>query len=198
MLNYKFQFKLRGLFLLVIFSTLLFSSNIVAQQSKLVENLDIQGNRRLTDQELLQHIKTRVGEQFDEKQMQADLQSLLKLGFFNKSQTRVLTEPGRRDGVNVIFEVMELPLIAELNFDGLRYVTEKEILAELREQKIEIETETPYDLVKIRKARQAIRYYLNKRGFMEANVEILEEDVTATTLKVTFRIDELPNDDEDN
>jgi outer membrane protein insertion porin family len=196
MLYYKFQSKLRGLFLLIIFSTFLFTSNIVAQQSKLVENIDIQGNRRLTDQELLRHIKTRVGEQFNEKKMQNDLESLLKLGFFNELETRVFTEVGRRGGVNVIFEVMELPLIVEINFNGLRYVTDKEIQAELQEQKIEIGIGTPYDLVKIKKARQRIIEYFNKRGFVDAKVEVIEEDVTATTLKVSFMIDELPNDDD--
>jgi outer membrane protein assembly factor BamA len=198
MLNCKFQSKKIGLLLLCVFTTLLFTSNVVAQQIKLVEAIDIQGNRRLADEELLRHIKTRLGEQFDAKQAQKDLQSLLKLGLFNTSKTRVLTEDGVRGGVHVIFEVMELPLIVELNFDGLRYAATEELLAELREQKAEIAVNSPYQPEKLRKARNIITEYLvKKRGFVDAKVEVVEE-VTATNMKISFIIDEMPNDVEEN
>ena len=199
MLHYKFQSNLIGLLLFGVCSAFLFISNVAAQQSKLVEGLDIQGNRRLTDEELLQHIKTRPGERFNEKQAQEDLQSLLKLGLFNTSQTRVITEVGVRGGVNVIFEIMELPLIIELKFDGLRYVTKEELLAELREQNTEVTANSPYQLERMRKAQRIIiEYLVKKRGFIDAKVHITEEEVSATTLKVSFVIDEMPNDDEED
>jgi len=199
MLHHKFQSNLIGLVLFSVCSAFLFTSNVAAQQSKLVETLDIQGNRRLTDEELLQHIKTRPGEQFGAKQAQEDLQSLLKLGLFNTSQTRVITEVGVRGGVNVIFEIMELPLIIELKFDGLRYVSKEELLAELREQKTEVTANSPFQPEKLQKARRVIMEYLiKKRGFIDAKVDITEEGVTATTVKVSFVIDEMPNDDEED
>lgn len=197
MLHCKFQSKLFSVLLLGIFSAFLFTPNVVAQRNKLIEALDIQGNRRLTDEEILRHIKTRLGEQFDAKQAQEDLQSLLKLGLFNTSQTRVTTEEGVRGGVNVIFEVMELPLIVELEFDGLRYVSKEEFLVELREQNAEVTANSPYQPEKLRKARGIILEYLaKKRGFVDAKVDITEEEVSATTVKISFVIDEMPNDDE--
>jgi outer membrane protein insertion porin family len=199
MLHYKFQSKLIGFLLLGVFSTFLFTSNVVAQRSKLVEVLDIQGNRRLSDEELLQHIRIRPGEQFNEKQVQDDLQSLLKLGLFYTTHTKVLTETGLRGGVNVIFQVYELPLITEFKFDGLRYATKEELLAELREHKLEITAKTPYQAEKMQKAWRVIAEYLvKKRGFVDAKVVVTEEQVSATTVKVAFVIDEMPNDDEED
>ena len=160
MLRYKFQIKPVGLLLFAVFSALLFVPNVIAQkQGKLIENLDIQGNRRLTDEEILKHIKTRVGERLDETQLQADLQSLMKLGLFHTTHTKVLTEVGVRGGANVIFEVYELPLIVELKFDGLRYVAKEELFAELREQKAEVTANSPYQPQKMRKAQQVILEY---------------------------------------
>ena len=200
MLRCKFQIKLVSVLLFAVFFALLFVPNVVAQkQGKLIENLDIQGNRRLTDEEILKHIKTRPGERLDEIQLQADLQSLMKLGLFHTTHTKVLTEVGVRGGVNVIFEVYELPLIVELNFDGLRYVTKEELLAELREQKAEVRANNPYQPQRMRKAQQVILEYLvKKRGFIDAKVSVTEEEVSATTVKVSFVIDELQNDDEEN
>ena len=51
--------------------------------------------------------------------VQRDYQTLLSLTFFDKTKTSVLTETGPRGGVNVIFEVTELPIIRDLTFDGL-------------------------------------------------------------------------------
>ncbi len=197
MLRYKFQIKLVGLLL---FAAFLFVPNVVAQQrGKLIENLDIQGNRRLTDEEILKNIKTRAGERFDERQVQDDLQSLLKLNLFHTTHTKVLTEIGVRGGVNVIFEVYELPLIVELKFDGLRYVTKEELIAELRELNAEVTANSPYQPEKMLKARQIITEYLvEKRGFIDAKVSLTEESVSATTVIISFVIDEMLNDDEED
>ena len=200
MFRCKFQIKFVCLLLVAVISAFLFVTNVVAQQrGKLIEAVDILGNRRLTDEEILKHIKARPGQRLDEKQLQADLQSLLKLNLFRTTQTKVLTEIGVRGGVNVIFEVYELPFIVELNFDGLRYVTKEELLVELREQKAEIAANSPYQQEKMRNAQQVILEYLvKKRGFIDAKVIVTEEEVSATTVKVSFVIDELQNDDEEN
>lgn len=199
MLQCKFQIKFISLLLFAVFLRFLFVPNIIAQQrGKFIEVLDILGNRRLTDEEILKHIKTRAGNRFDEKQVQADLQSLLKLNLFNATRAKVLTEVGARGGVNVIFEVFELPLIIELKFDNLRYVAKEELLAELREQKAEVTANSPYQPEKLLKARQIIiEYLVKKRGFVDTKVDVTEEEVSATTLKVSFVIDEMPNDDEE-
>lgn len=198
MLNSILRFKIVSLFIFAFLSLSLLTQHNFAQSGKLIENLDIQGNRRLTDEQILKYIKIRPGEKFDEKQTQTDLQKILQSGLFDKTHTRVLSEQGLRGGVNIIFEIKELPLIVEVKFDGLRYVSESEILAALREQKIEIAPDKPYQYEDMRKAHEVIKTYLVKqRGFADAKVEITEEEVTATTLKVGFIIDEISDDGDD-
>jgi outer membrane protein assembly factor BamA len=191
----KFKSKIFVSIFAVLF-TFLFTVNAVAQQGKFVETVDIQGNRRLTDKEILKHIKTRPGEPFNKAQIKEDVESLLKLDLFDKSQTGVITEAGIQRGVNVIFEVMELPLIAELKFNGLKYVTKEELLNELREQKTEVGVNAPYNPKKLRQAREIILEYLaKKRGFFDARVDAIIEEVFETTLNISFDINEMPDDD---
>lgn len=193
----KFQAKIIGLLFVALF-TIFFVGNALAQrQGKLIETIDFQGNRRLPDEELLKHIKSRPSDRFEQNQIEEDLQSLLKLGLFETSQTRVINEEGVRGGLNVIFQIMELPIIIEIKFNGLKYATKGELLTELRRQKAEITVNSPYEPVKIRKSRGIIVEYLAKnRGFLEAKVDFTYEDVSATTLKISFDIDEMPSDDE--
>jgi outer membrane protein assembly factor BamA len=195
----KFQSKLVSVLLFGVFSTFLFSSNVAAQKNDNVETLDIIGNRLLTDEELLRHIKTRPGKRFNARQAQEDLQSLLKLGRFNATRTKVFTEPGVRGGVNVIFQVMEMPLVIEINFVGLRYVTKDELLAALREKKIAVAADNPYQPEKLAKAQRIILEYLVKtRGFAAAKVGVAEEEVSAAAVKISFVIDETPDDEDDD
>ncbi|HEU5132239.1 MAG TPA: POTRA domain-containing protein, partial [Pyrinomonadaceae bacterium] len=98
------------------------------QQQRVVENVDIIGNRRLRKDDILYYIQTRPGDPYNVEQVQRDYQTLLSLTFFDKTATRVLTENGPRGGVNIIFEVKELPIIRDLTFDGLKSVAESDVL----------------------------------------------------------------------
>ncbi|MEP6705763.1 MAG: POTRA domain-containing protein, partial [Acidobacteriota bacterium] len=100
------------------------TTSIAASKQQVVESVDISGNRRLRDEDLLYYIKTRPGDVYDPAALERDLKELLSLNFFDKSFTRVLTTDGARGGVNVIFEVKELPIVRDLQFTGLKAVQE--------------------------------------------------------------------------
>jgi outer membrane protein insertion porin family len=181
------------------FVSFIFVFSSTAQYTgKCVESLEIQGNRRLTDEELLRYIKTRPGDKYDEARVQQDLQSLLKTGQFDPPTTRVVVQRGGRDGAFVIFEVRERPIVEEVHFSGLHYVSVQEIIAELRSRKTIIEINEAYNPVKVRKIGEIIRKYLAERGYADANVSISEDEVSATSVILKFQIDERPDVDEDD
>jgi outer membrane protein insertion porin family len=157
---------------------------------QLVETVDIQGNRRLRDEDLLYYIKTRPGDTYNEAAVERDLQELLSLNFFEKTATRVLTEEGVRGGVNVIFEVRELPIIRDLTFENLKAVPESDVLKAFREQRVGISKEAIYDPVKARNATRILRELLASKGFPNAKIEIKEEEVSATSIALTFDVDQ--------
>lgn len=163
-------------------------STATAQQ--VVESVDIQGNRRLRDDDLLYYIKTRPGDVFDPAALERDLKELLSLNFFDKTATRVLTEEGVRGGVNVIFEVRELPIIRDLQFKGAKALTESDILKEFREKRVGISKESVYDPVKARNATRLLREMLASKGFPNAKVSVREEEVSATSIAVFFDVDQ--------
>ncbi len=74
-----------------------------------IERVEITGLCSRPSEEIMSHLKTRPGESYSQEQITADLQSLLALGFFDRKETRVRVEEGSRGGVNVIFELVELP-----------------------------------------------------------------------------------------
>jgi outer membrane protein insertion porin family len=157
---------------------------------QIVESVDIQGNRRLRDEDLIYYIRTREGDVYDPAALERDLQELLSLNFFDKTATRVLTTPGVRGGVNVIFEVKEWPIIRDLQFTGLKAVPESDILKAFREQRVGISKESIYDPVKARAGTRVLRELLASKGFPNAKVNVKEEEVSATSTAITFEVDQ--------
>ncbi|HEV7700107.1 MAG TPA: outer membrane protein assembly factor BamA [Pyrinomonadaceae bacterium] len=162
----------------------------VAPVQQVVETVDIQGNRRLRDEDLMYYIKTRPGDVYDPAALERDLKELLALNFFDKTATRVLTEDGIRGGVNVIFEVKELPIIRDLQFKGAKALTESDILKEFREKRVGVSKEAVYDPVKARAATRILREMLASKGFPNAKVEVAEDQVSATSVAITFNVEQ--------
>ncbi|MDQ3174964.1 MAG: outer membrane protein assembly factor BamA [Acidobacteriota bacterium] len=188
-------------FMLTLLSAIFFLTAFVAapkranaQQTqpnqRLVESVDITGNRRLRKDDVLYYVQTRAGDPFNEEQIQRDLQAILALGFFDKTATRVLTEEGARGGVNVIFEVKELPIIRDLQFEGLKSVAESDVLKAFRERRVGVSKESIYDPVKVRNAIRVLKELLAARGHPNATIEEKGEEVSATSRAITFVINE--------
>ncbi|MGH9903357.1 MAG: BamA/OMP85 family outer membrane protein, partial [Pyrinomonadaceae bacterium] len=159
-------------------------------QQRLVESVDIQGNRRLRDEDLLYYVQTRPGDVYNEARAQRDLQALLALGFFDKTATRVLAQEGPRGGVDVIFEVAELPIIRDIQFDGMKAVTEADVLKTFREQRVGVSKESVFDPVKANNARRVIKELLAERGYPNATVELTLDEVSATSTALTFKVEQ--------
>ncbi len=163
--------------------------NLAAPQ-QVVESVDIQGNRRLRDEDLMYYIKTRAGDVFDPAALERDLKELLSLNFFDKTKTRVLTSDGALGGVDVIFEVKELPIIRDLQFKGSKAISESDILKEFREKRVGISKEAVYDPVKTNAAKRTLREMLAAKGYPNATITVQVDEVSATSIALTFNIDQ--------
>ncbi|HEX9545177.1 MAG TPA: outer membrane protein assembly factor BamA [Pyrinomonadaceae bacterium] len=185
-------------FLLMLVSGIVLLASIVSvprstfaqQNQRLVESVDITGNRRLRKDDILYYVQTRPGDPYNEQQVQRDLQAILALGFFDKTKTRVLTEEGARGGINVIFEVLELPIIRDLQFEGLKSVPESDVLKAFRERRVGVSKESIYDPVKARNAIRVLKELLAAHGHPNATIEQRREEVSNTSVALTFVINE--------
>jgi TonB family protein len=155
---------------------------------RLVEAVEVIGNRRFSKEDILRSVHTRPGELYSQDQLTKDLNAILATGSFDKLRTKVTTEDGVRGGVAVVFEVLELPLISEVKFDGLKFLSEAEILNVLLKENIDVRKGVVYDQAKVRSAVRVIRNLLELKGRYDANVEVRNENVTASAIVLTFVI----------
>jgi outer membrane protein insertion porin family len=161
-------------------------------QARVVEEVDIQGNRRLRKDDILYWIQTRPGDTYNPDQAARDLQTLNGLGFFEKTETRVTIEDAPRGGIRVTFWVKELPIIRDIQFDGLKSVSESDVLKTFRERRVGVSKEAIYDPVKVRYAIRTLKELLSAKGHPNATIAEAKEDVSATSVAITFQITEGP------
>src|SRR5256714_450626 len=160
------------------------------QPQRVVEDVDIIGNRRLRKEDILYYIQTRQGDVYNPDRVALDLQTILSLGFFDKVGTRVTTEDAPRGGVRVLFEVRELPIIRDIQFEGLKSVTESDVLKNFREKRVGVSKESILDPVKLKTGERALKEMLAAKGHPNAAVTATIEAVSQTSSAITFVVNE--------
>src|ERR687885_1066641 len=161
-----------------------------SQQQRLVEDVQVEGNRRLRDEDILYHVQTRRGDVFNPEQVKRDLQALLNLPFFDKTATSVETVEGPKGGVIVRFKVRELPVIRDLTFKGLHSITEADVLKAFREKSVGVSKEATFDPVKVNNAVRVIKELEAEHGHPNATISPNSEEISQTSVALTFDVDE--------
>jgi outer membrane protein insertion porin family len=175
-------------------SSFFVASRVRAQQpqARVVEEVDVQGNRRLRKDDILYWIQTRPGDNYNPDQVARDLQAINGLGFFEKTETRVTVEEAPRGGLRVTFIVKELPIIRDIQFEGLSSVSESDVLKTFRERRVGVSKEAIYDPVKVRNAIRVLKELLAAKGHPNATIAEGRENVSATSVAITFQVTEGP------
>jgi hypothetical protein len=152
-----------------------------------VESVNVMGNRRFTAKQILGWIRTRAGESYDENQVKRDFDAILSTGHFDKLSSRAFIEDGPRGGVGVYFEVVELPLINYVAFEGLKI--DPAIVKEAwKAAHISLEKGGTYSPDIGKAAIRVIKQVLDQRALGYLKVEVLGEMLNAQTINLTFVI----------
>ena len=161
--------------------------NLMPATKRLVESVNVLGNRRFTAKEIFGWIKTRAGEPYDEVQLKRDFDAVLRTGQFDKLSTRVFIEDGVRGGVGVYFEVHELPVVGVVSFEGLK-IDPAVIRKAWKDAHIDLETGNPYWDTAGKAAIRIIKQLLDANALDYSAVDLRAEFSTSQTVNLVFVI----------
>ena len=175
-----------------IFSPDLFGQVVQAlpgvQESR-IEGIRIVGNRRIPESTIRYYIQSREEGVYDESLAFSDYRALLSTNFFEDVK---LKRTEGENGVIIIFEVVERPLIRSIEYEGLSSFKESDVLERFRDMRVGLSLDSPLDPAKLPLARRAIKGLLDQNGRPLGRVEVETEAMTATSRKIIFKIDEGP------
>lgn len=90
-----------------------------------ITKISFEGNENIARETIMGAVETEVGDEFDRDKLRSDMQSIMELGFF---QDITASFKNYEDGLEVVFKVVENPIISEINITGNEVYSEAEIL----------------------------------------------------------------------
>jgi outer membrane protein insertion porin family len=172
-----------------LFITLLFFAGALdpAVASR-VREVKIEGNVRVPTATILRLLSTNPTTSYSPDAAQADLKKLHSLGLFSSLELETSETPA---GIDVLFRVVELPLVSDFALEGVENSMARKILSRLREEKLEPRSGTPFRPALAKKAAVRVRAYLQASKFPQAEVTVREED-HGSTVRIILQIETGP------
>jgi len=148
---------------------------------KIIKVIEVRGNKSVSTNTILSKIKTRVGQPYQENIISDDVKRLYLLGFFSDISVETEELP---EGIKVIINVVERPLLEKISFEGMRrvYIKEEKLKEQLKSKEKEY-----LDYVKLKEDVETIRSLYVKKGFSDTKVDYkVSIDKERNTAEVTF------------
>ncbi|MCD6219017.1 outer membrane protein assembly factor BamA [Candidatus Calescamantes bacterium] len=109
---------------MIISGLLLFYFPMFAQEGKIVREVEVKGNRRVSSVLILSRVRTKVGSILSREVLKEDIKRIYTLGYFSDVSVDV---SDFQAGVKVSFLVVEKPYISEIRIKGNQMLKEEEI-----------------------------------------------------------------------
>lgn len=180
----------RALEVLVSFALFLISAQATRSQKPresqdtkfFIERIEIYGNLRITTKAIIGHIVARPGDPYSAESVKRDAQQLRNTGYFDEVRLKIEDSPDRPDCKIVEFGVTEKPLVAQIEYKGIKSITQTEIAEYLEENNIDLVVASQFDERVLNRATAAIVELLSKRGRPAATVKPTYERIRSSNV----------------
>ncbi|MCE5326067.1 MAG: outer membrane protein assembly factor BamA [Planctomycetaceae bacterium] len=132
-------------------------------QDKVID-VRVEGNRRMTTEAVLAHVKTRLGQSYSDDLVRSDKQALLDTAQFTSV---VATKTQTDRGVIVTFIVQERPLVSRVMLQGNKEFTDEQLMGSLPFQ-----AAAPLNIASVQAGQDALVNKYRSSGYYFASVTV--------------------------
>ncbi len=140
------------------------------------------GNKRIDSGAILRRIKTKIGSPFNPATLRDDLKAIYKMGYFDDVQVDI---SDGTDGREVIFRVVEKPVISSITYTGEDDIKEEDLVAVTNIKEWDI-----LNPIKINKGVEGIKALYKSKGYYDTKVKADISYPTPEQAVVRYVIDE--------
>jgi outer membrane protein insertion porin family len=155
---------------------------VPALAAALVQEVRIEGNRRVEPDAIANAISSKKGTAYDAKKVQADVRALMKLGLF--SDVSVERE-GTRDAPVLVYRVVERPAVREWRVEGNQEFSKKDL-----EETVALKPGQLVDPALVQKDVKKIQEKYVEKGYYLAEVGSRLEEKPDNQVDVVFVVTE--------
>lgn len=161
------------------FLSFLLTSVVQAKETDVyVNNIEVRGNQFVETGRILANLVSQKNQDINRSHIAKDIRRLMKTGFYQ--DVRVLHENGV-----LIFEVIENPMIAALDFEG-----NDEILTKKLKPLVSLKPGRIVSIAAIKKDEIRLRKEYLKKGFYQVDIHVEQKKLSDGRISLTFHIDE--------
>ncbi len=152
---------------------------------KNVTAIEVQGNKSISTNVIVSKMKTRIGSPYQETIISDDLKRLYLLGFF--SDIKIDTQ-AYKDGLKVILNVVERPIIDKISFSGINRITMK---SEKLKQQLKSKESQYLDYPSLSEDVRTLKKMYEKMGYSQADITYkVELNAETNKAAVNFNVAE--------
>lgn len=155
-----------------------------------IEKIVLEGSDRLSQEAFLAMTELRPGMPYDTARISKEYRKLWDSGLFE--DVSVESRDGEKGGKVLVFKVKERPIIASVEFQGSKKLTQSSLLDKLKENDADVKTGGILDYNRIKRCESALRFMCAEKGFPEATVASEVKPIGRTQAAVIFTIQEGP------
>ncbi|MBU0548674.1 MAG: outer membrane protein assembly factor BamA [Candidatus Omnitrophica bacterium] len=154
-----------------------------APSVKNITAIEVKGNKSISTNVIVSKMKTRIGSAYQENIISDDLKRLYLLGFF--SDIKIDTEV-YKDGLKIILNVVERPIIEKITFTGISRITMKD---EKLKQQLESKETQYLDYPSLTNDVRTLKKLYEKIGYSQAEITYkVELSAETNKVKVNFNV----------
>jgi len=158
-----------------------------------IQRIDWEGLRRIRRGTVKARIFSRENDPYNEETLRRDFLALWNTQFFEDVKLRVEDSPDKPGGKIIIFTVVERPVIRRIRYDGIKSISESDILDRFKEKKVGLTVESQFDPTRIKKAEVVLKDLLAEHGRQFASVTPQYERIASSNAVIlVFKINEGP------
>ncbi len=163
-------------------SETMLNQSLAPFEGRAVRQVEVRGLKQVPEQLVRNQLRTAEGRPMRVETVQEDLRRLNRLGRFRQIDAKV--QPFDDRSVAVIYELVETPVINDVQAVGNREISDQELGAE-----ISILAGTPVDRFQLDRALRRIKELYKRKGYYQADVTVDEKELEESGI-VLFRIRE--------
>ena len=154
-----------------------------AVSGALIKEIQVQGNKRLEKDVVLNRLKTEAGEPLDREKVREDIQALYALGYFDVVEVETQGSP---TAPTVIYRVKEKPVLSELTFEG-----NSELKTDELQEASGLKTFEIFNQSKLKDGIDKMQKLYEEKGFYLTKISpIIKDGENADQVSLLIKIEE--------
>ncbi|MDX8389853.1 MAG: outer membrane protein assembly factor BamA [Mariprofundaceae bacterium] len=150
---------------------------------EIINSIEVRGNHHIESLAILANIKSQVGQPLSRREIAHDIQRLYQSGYL--SDIKVHREASEKQGVKLLFSVVENPLILEMKIEGNDAIPDKDL-----KPKMKLKAGFIFSNAGLTADKLMIRRAYLKKGFYQVAIHEQRQEGKEGRISLTLQVDE--------